>query len=75
MVVLAGAELIFLTVAGRRLFWICAEYSVDITIKFSFIVEQMLLRAFSAGQTATLAEKLGLLGRLGGETARTYEPN
>ena len=71
------SELIFLTVAGMGMcFCSSAALKVDKSQIFLVIAEQSFYRskAFSAFCTARLARRLGVLGRLGGDTARTGDP-
>lgn len=72
----AGVEFILFTVtAVGPVFWICAKHRADTRDVF-VIAEQGVHRAkaFSAFHTAKVARKLGVPGRLGGDTAGTGDP-
>lgn len=76
LLVLAGVELIYCTVAGMGLYFGFVQ-STGLLIQNVFVVaEQVLHRveAFSAFHTDTLVRSLGMHGRLGGDTAGTGDP-
>lgn len=59
------------------MFCTCAEHRVDNREMFLLLLEEDSHRAkaFSAFGTATLLRKLGMLGRLAGDTAGTSDSN
>lgn len=76
MLVSAEIELIFF-VSGWYgfVFWICAEHRIDTIETFLVLLSRAQQKAFSAFLTAILVRKLGVHGWLGGDIARTGDPN
>lgn len=77
VLVLAGVELISFTVSSMGLCFGFALNTGLITERCFVVAEQGLHRAkaFSAFHTAMLVMRLGVQGRLGGDTGRTGNPN
>lgn len=73
MLGLAGMELIFFTMAGMGLCWICAEHRIDNIEMFLLF----LSRAYTQPRPFLnfALPGWGGWGSLGGDTARTGDPN
>jgi len=54
-------------------FWICADHSVDDTGMFSLLLSR--IKASSASRPTPPASRLGLHKKMGGDAAKTADPN